>query len=88
MEIINKKFISIEGVLYEVLHEFSILHKGWELDYTGYIIKHDGEYKAIWSDHGTLYHEKNAKDMLSDLISFYKEGIKETEMALNLLKEK
>lgn len=44
------------GVVEEVLHTATILHKGWEMDNEGWIAKmEDGTTKAFTTSHGGVY---------------------------------
>ena len=86
--------ITIDEVDHPVVFQFPILIKGWELDTDGYIIKIDGKYRFVWSDHGdyylvpdTVYEEGNSGqiDILSGFIADYKNAIEKTQHALNIL---
>ena len=90
----TRTVVTIDDVDYPVVYQFPILIKGWELDSDGYIIKIDGRYRFIWSDHGeyypvpdTVYENGNSAptDILSRIIEDYKNAIEKTQHALDLL---
>ncbi len=90
----TRTVVTIDDVDYPVVYQFPILIKGWELDSDGYIIKIDGRYRFIWSDHGeyypvpdTVYENGNSAptDILSRFIEDYKNAIEKTQHALDLL---
>ena len=59
VELIEKKFISVDGVDHGILLEFFVPQIGWEMDYKGYIIQYKGKRRLVYSDHGSLYIKDN-----------------------------
>jgi hypothetical protein len=67
----------------EILIEFTVLHKGWELDNAAWIIKYQGETELVVTNHGGLYFED--PQFLMDKIGEYQSVISNTQRALGLM---
>lgn len=41
---------------FEIIHHFTIMHKGWEMDNDGWIVKdHSGKLRFLTTSHGRHY---------------------------------
>ena len=68
----------------KLLYEFTILHKGWEMDNRGYIVTDQyNKNLIILTSHENFYIGK--KNQLEEKLLEYRKVIKETEEALVLL---
>jgi hypothetical protein len=97
IKIETQKVAVIDNVKYPIVLAFDVLHKGWEMDDEGYIIKMGDEYRFVWSDHGTYSLMDNtqfrdtdldsAQDIgiLSNFISQYSSVINDMQSAIKLL---
>jgi len=80
MTIVNKKPENFGTIL----HKFPILYAGWEMDNVGYVVKAEGLNILVLSNHEKLYVADRVE--LEEKLQEYKEAIRETEKALELLK--
>ena len=68
----------------KLLYEFTILHKGWEMDNSGYIVKDQYDKNLIiLTSHGNFYIGK--KNQLEEKLLEYEKVTKETKEAIVLL---
>ena len=68
----------------KLLYEFTILHKGWEMDNSGFIVKDQyNKNLIILTSHENFYIGK--KNQLEEKLLEYEKVIKETKEALVLL---
>lgn len=74
----------IEEQYGKIIFEFSLLHNGWDMDVTGWVVQRDKKNFIVLTNHGTTYIAKNSD--LKTKIREYSKAIKQTEKALKMLK--
>jgi len=58
----------------KIVHIFTIMHKGWEMDNTAWIVElKDGRQKVVFSSNGMLYFAK--KPEIEKKIRAYEDGL-------------
>lgn len=80
------KFIRKKDSEATILSEFPVLHRGWELDYTGYLVKHKNKTKIVMTNHGNPYFSDEHE--LSELLKIYNDAVLKTEETLEKLYQK
>lgn len=80
------KSVIVEGVKYDVVHEFSVLHNGWEMDNVGYVVRKDGALHIVTSSHGRFrFGGGRAVGEVLGKITEYMRAIEESNEALRLV---
>lgn len=77
------KKVTIDGIEFVALKTFTVLHAGWELDSTGYVVQDNGVNKVILTSHGNPYWASEKE--LEKLLKYYEEVRKETFVVLSLI---
>jgi hypothetical protein len=68
----------------EIIDEFPVLRRGWELDDTGYVVrKPDGAHGVVLTNHGQPFEATEAD--LSPLIASYEEAARRARAAAGVL---
>lgn len=68
----------------KLLYQFTILHKGWEMDNTGYIVKDQNDNNLLLlTSHENFYFGK--RNQLEEKLLEYEKIVKETHQALTFL---
>ena len=72
--------VRVDGSDYEILRTFPILHRGWEMDATGYVVR-DGEInRLVLTNHGAAYFA--SKREINEKKKEYKDALAQTEQAI------
>lgn len=67
-----------------VLKKISLYYSGWECDETAYVVENEkGERYCVGTNHGGRYTMPVSE--LKEFIAEYKDAIKQTEVAINML---
>jgi len=80
------KVITVKGKEYEVIHEFPVMHEGWECDHCGFVVNKNEKPALVLSDHGSFYFAKNKE--LEEKIAEYREAMKLSKQALVMIYNK
>ncbi len=75
--------ITVSGKTYPVLHQFPVLHNGWEMDNDGWVVTDRGRPRLVMSTHGGKYFIMAAE--LVEKIAEYQKAMAETQEALALI---
>lgn len=80
----NKLEEFLKSKKFELVYKFTILHKGWEMDNFGYIVKTQyNKNLLILTSHENFYIGK--KEQLEEKLLEYEKVVKETHQALVFL---
>lgn len=83
VEQFNKQ-IETDNPITKILHEFKILHEGWELDNAGWVVElYDEEKKIVLTNHGQPYFASPKE--LSKKCEEYKLLLKEAAKAIHMV---
>lgn len=79
--------IQFDGIKATILHKFPVLHRGWEMDETGYVVKlKSTERKAIvLTNHGMPHLASNLE--IETKLKDYRAAIQDTLNAVKLTSE-
>lgn len=83
-ELLNKK---LKDKGYKVVHNFIVLHEGWELDNWAAIVEKDRGVYLATTNHGSL-EIKGGEEAISEiksLLNRYEEAFRDTKLALEYL---
>jgi hypothetical protein len=80
-----KDAVVVNGVAYDAIMKFPVMHCGWESDAEGSLVNTDEGRKLVLSNHGQNYFAK--AEELEAILTGYLDVVDQTELALKLLAE-
>lgn len=80
-----KDSVVVNGIAYDAIMKFPVMHCGWESDAEGSLVNTDEGRKLVLSDHGRNYFAK--AEELEAILTGYLNVVDQTELALKLLAE-
>lgn len=81
---VHRRVLKWCGAGAQIIREFPVLRRGWELDDTGYVIrKPDGTHIVVLTNHGRPFEATRAD--LDPLIASYEEAARLTRAAVEVL---
>jgi hypothetical protein len=80
-----KDAVVVNGVAYDAIMKFPVMHCGWESDAEGSLVNTEEGRKLVLSNHGRNYFAK--AEQLEAILTGYLDVVDQTELALKLLAE-
>jgi hypothetical protein len=84
-----KTYFDLNETDFKVISWVPVLYQGWELDDWAVLIETSDKRKILLhTNHGSLIHVVNPRNLLSERIAFYQEAIDKSAAALSVLEGK